>query len=304
MDRCSYFIDKKALFGSHPTQRAVEILESQGVRYFIDLTCPGESKITPYITQYTYIRYPIRDHRVPTDWGSFATLILRICNIIKHLKDGEMVYIHCKGGHGRSGVVVACTLCQLYKIPPTEALHLTTSYHFKRVEMREKWRRIGSPQSVQQKTFVHNFFRPIYFYKPYSTGPTAGMSNFSIHSVEIKGFGLFPTAEAAFHAHKDPTNEKYIKRQEASYSPRVSKKLGRECNIRPDWDEVKDDVMILVLDAKFAQHQSIRDNLLSTGLRPIIEHGPDSYWGDGKDTKGKNMLGKFLVRLRNKMYVQ
>ena len=260
MDRCSYFVLNKALFGSHPTQRAVEELESHGVRYFIDLTCPGESKITPYNTRYFYYRYPIRDHRVPSDWKSFAVLILRICDIIKQLKNDERIYIHCKGGHGRSGVVVACTLCQLYKIPPYEALQLTTSYHFKRKEMREKWRNIGSPQSESQKNFVRNFFRPIYFYKPYSTGPTAGMSNFSIHSVIVKGLGTFPTAEAAFHAHKDPTNDKYVKRQENSYSPRVSKKVGRECNLRLDWDDVKDDAMALVIKAKFDQHASIRNN--------------------------------------------
>lgn len=304
MDRCSYFITNKALFGSHPTQHAVEELEDEGVRYFIDLTCPGESKITPYNTRYFYQRYPIRDHNAPTDWNSFATLILTICNIIKHLKDGEMIYVHCKGGHGRSGIVVACTLCQLYKIPPHEALTLTSSYHFKRKEMREKWRHIGSPQYLPQKNFVYNFYRPIYFYKPYSTGPTAGMSNFSIHSVEIVGLGLFPTAEAAFHAHKDPTNEKYIKKQENSYSPRVSKRLGRECNLRPDWEDVKDEVMMKVITAKFLQHDSIRTNLLRTGLRPIIERSMDPHWGDARNGSGKNMMGKLLVRLRNKLYRQ
>lgn len=303
MDRCSYFVTNKALFGSYPTQRAVEELESHGVRYFIDLTSPGESKITPYRTLYSYYRYPIQDHKVPSDWSSFAQLILRICNVIKHLREEEKVYIHCKGGHGRSGVVVACVLCQLYKIAPSEALQLTTSYHFQRKEMRAKWRKIGSPQSAQQKTFVHNFFRPIYFYKPYSTGPTAGMSNFSIHSVHIEGLGTFPTAEAAFHAHKEPDNEKYIKKQENSFSPRLSKKLGRECKLREDWDEVKDDVMMTVITAKFLQHDSIRENLLSTGLRPIIERGPDDYWGDGKDGSGKNMMGKLLVRLRNRLYM-
>jgi hypothetical protein len=35
MERSSYFIKDKALFGSYPTQESVEELEKEGVRYFI-----------------------------------------------------------------------------------------------------------------------------------------------------------------------------------------------------------------------------------------------------------------------------
>ena len=44
MERCSYFIQNKALFGSFPTQEVVHILEELGVRCFIDLTNSDESK--------------------------------------------------------------------------------------------------------------------------------------------------------------------------------------------------------------------------------------------------------------------
>ena len=33
MDRSSYFIKDKALFGSYPTQSAIQELENEGVRY-------------------------------------------------------------------------------------------------------------------------------------------------------------------------------------------------------------------------------------------------------------------------------
>ena len=111
MDRSSEFIRNKALFGGYPTQEYVNEFETMGVRYFIDLTCEGEKKIVPYTTIYTYERYSISDHRVPTDWNSFAQFISKIGNIIKSRHTGEKVYRHCKGGHGRSGVVVACLLC-------------------------------------------------------------------------------------------------------------------------------------------------------------------------------------------------
>ena len=49
MEYASFFITDKALFGSFPTQAQVEELESTGVRYFVDLTNPNESKIVHII---------------------------------------------------------------------------------------------------------------------------------------------------------------------------------------------------------------------------------------------------------------
>jgi len=304
MERSSYFIQNMALFGSYPTQESVRTLEEHGVRHFIDLTCQGEKGIMPYETKYNYINYPIRDHKVPFDWRSFAHFILLVCSIIKKLNPGELIYVHCKGGHGRSGIVVASILCYIYKILPNEALRLTGEYHSKRKEMKEKRRKAGAPPGIYQKDFVRRFFRPLYFYKACTHGITAGLSNFSINSVEVPGLGTFPTSEAAFHAHKDPENKDYVRKQEMAFTPHISKRLGRSCNPRKDWDEVKDHIMYRVLDLKFHQHENIRANLLNTGLRPIIEHGPDYYWGDGKDSRGKNMLGKLLTRVRNKLYIK
>ena len=143
MERTSEFVKNKALFGGYPIQEQVDLFESLGVRYFVDLTCDGEKKITPYKTEYTYIRYSIPDRRVPTNWRSFSQFIIKIGNIIKGLSDGNKLYLHCKGGHGRSGVVVACLLCYLYNMAPPEALSMTTKYHSCRKEMREKWRKMG-----------------------------------------------------------------------------------------------------------------------------------------------------------------
>lgn len=301
MDRCSFFIENKALFGGYPTQESVEELENNGVRYFIDLTCTGERKITPYTTKYTYAKYPIRDHNVPSNWKTFSRFILRLCTLLKKLNRGELIYIHCKGGHGRSGIVVACILCYLYKIQPSEALELTNQYHSNRKEMREKRRRMGSPPGEFQKDFVKRFFRPLYFYKTHNA--TTGLSTFSVHSVKVPGMGVFPTAESAFQAHKDPSNEEYVRKQESTFNPTVSKKLGKKI-IREDWDEVKERIMYKILTLKFQQHDGIKQNLLNTGLRPIVECGPDPYWSNGKDGRGRNTIGKLLVKIRNRMYVE
>lgn len=163
MERSSEFIEGKARFGSYPTQNDIEVLEEYGVRYFVNLTKQDEKKITPYTTKYTKISFPITDIGTPDHWVDFARFIARLCHIIRTLKKGEKVYIHCKGGHGRAGIVVACVLCYIYKLTPQEALRRTLHYHGQRKIMRDRWRTMGSPQTHSQKQFVHKFFRPVYF---------------------------------------------------------------------------------------------------------------------------------------------
>ena len=216
MNRSSYFIKDRAMFGSFPTQDDVNELEEMGVRYFVNLTCDYEKKITPYTTKYEYISYPIIDYHVPKNWYSYSLFIIRLSDIIKGLKPGELLYIHCKGGHGRSGVVVASLLCYIFKMNPTVALEQTTKSHSKRSIMREKWRKIGSPQTYLQKCFVHKFFSNLNFYKACQTGNTCGFSNFTSHVVNIEDFGSFPTAEAAIQAYKNPTDSEYVYRQKTA----------------------------------------------------------------------------------------
>jgi ribA/ribD-fused uncharacterized protein len=390
MDTSSYFIKNRCLFGSYPKQEAVDELEENGVRYFIDLTMKNESLTTPYTTKYNYINYPIVDKKVPSNWRDFAKFILSLEVIIKNLgkvnsfdlaESGaeisrqsclskelcseisqrscsssgaeisqrscssreqsseieEKMYIHCKGGHGRSGVVVASILCQMGGISPQKSLELTRKYHSRRKVMREKWREIGSPQTSVQKTFVYKFFEPFYFYRAYKTGNTIGMSNFSEHKVETK-LGIFPSSEAAFQAFKDPENEEYVNNQKEAKTPVISKYMGRKCNLREDWSKVKDEIMLNVVRLKFEQNKDIRENLLNTGLRILIEkkieskleknteriiekHVENEKFFQKEDSKKKSFytrkdflectrkkqngnLGEILTKIRNEFYQQ
>ena len=50
---------------------------------------------------------------------------------------------------------------------------------------------------------------------------------------------------------------------------------------------------------KFRQNDDAKAILLSTGNSLIIEHTiNDSYWGDGGDGSGTNMLGTILMETR------
>jgi ribA/ribD-fused uncharacterized protein len=77
-----------------------------------------------------------------------------------------------------------------------------------------------------------------------------------------------------------------------------------------------------VLLAKFSQHPDIKEILLSTGNKTLVEHTEnDRYWGgkrtqivralitfllrsDGGDGSGKNKLGRLLMETREKLRQQ
>ena len=73
------------------------------------------------------------DTDVPED-HQLITFIPKLACTIQ--KPGQCVYVHCWGGHGRTGIVIATLLTLLYGITADHALHLTEAYHSKREEAR------------------------------------------------------------------------------------------------------------------------------------------------------------------------
>ena len=60
--------------------------------------------------------------------------------------DGQRLYIHCWGGHGRTGTLVAVMLSRLYGLSGLEALHYTQKMHDVRVSSQNT----ASPQTRSQ----------------------------------------------------------------------------------------------------------------------------------------------------------
>jgi ribA/ribD-fused uncharacterized protein len=127
-------------------------------------------------------------------------------------------------------------------------------------------------------------------------------SNFAPYPVELKG-KVWPTSEHYFQAQKfaGTEHEEAIRLEK---SPMIAARMGRDRTkpIRPDWEAVKDDIMRQAVRAKFRQHAELREMLLATGDARIVEHTEnDSYWGDGGDGSGKNMLGRILMEVREEL---
>ena len=293
MERCSYFIENKALFGSYPTQETVNYLETMGVVCFVDLTNKDETNITKYSTKVEYVNYPILDRKIPLNWKTFAKLILDCCEKIKQLKVGEKIYIHCKGGHGRSGILVACILCYYNNLSVEESLRRTNKYHSERTFMKEKWRKIGSPQGKKQKDFVFKFFKHLKYKDINFNAITDCFSNHSNYKVTTE-LGTFPNAYFAYQAYKDGENNEYLEKMKLGMNIVVDKPK--------DWERHRTDYMYSVLKNKFIQNPEIKEILLNTGLRPLVKLSEDSFWGDGGHGRGKNYHGKLLEKIRYEFF--
>jgi ribA/ribD-fused uncharacterized protein len=128
--------------------------------------------------------------------------------------------------------------------------------------------------------------------------PYGCFSNFSPHPVFIGT--TWPTSEHYFQAQKFEDGALRMKIQ-MTKSPMIAARLGRnrEWPLRPDWEQIKDDVMRQAIKAKVMQHADVRETLLSTGDALIVEHTTnDRYWADGGDGGGLNMLGRILMEVR------
>ena len=155
MDFCSFFLDHQGIFGKYPSQDEVIELEKRGITLFVDLTSFNEGlsgyKCSSGIER---IHYYIDDCQTPTDLKSFHQLIH--C-LVFQLRLGRQMYIHCRCGHGRSGLVVACILKIYNQWDSETALSKTNEYHNARIEMDLKLRKRGAPQTRSQKEFVRCF---------------------------------------------------------------------------------------------------------------------------------------------------
>lgn len=305
MDYFSYFIPEKALFGCYPNQELIKQLENLHVKYIINLTSSNEDKITPYRSDtIIFINYPIKDRYIPEDIQSFSAFIVKISNLINNLSSNEKIYIHCKGGHGRSGVVVACLLAYINKISPEKALELTNKYHNNRLKMKDKWRKIGSPQTGKQKKFVYNLFKPFYYNKAVKKGSTVGFSNFSQHPIDVPEIGIFPTAESVFQAYKNINNKEYVEKMKKVENPYLAKIIGNKCEVNENWYNLRYKIMKNIIQLKFEQHKDFKINLLNTGLKHIYNQNYDIYWGKIINNDGENKLGEILMEVRNNYFLK
>lgn len=149
--------DKNGEFAKHK----IEQMYHFGIRHFIDLTEEGElhpyNHLLPNDT--TYTRFPVVDCGVPKNIESVQRLLLRIEELKK--MDGY-VYVHCWGGVGRTGTIVACYLSQNWEEPDLNHTLEVLRRNFS--EMPKSAYR-ETPETKEQIDFIEQFINSNKVYK-------------------------------------------------------------------------------------------------------------------------------------------
>ncbi len=125
----------------------------------------------------------------------------------------------------------------------------------------------------------------------------------------------YKTAEhyMMFHKAKFFKDEVAVEKIMATHSPKIAKQIGREIKNYDDtkWAEVRYNTVVEGNMAKFTQDNDLRNLLLSTDNKIIVEASPfDTIWGIGMGKgdnrcknplkwKGQNLLGFAIMEVRD-----
>jgi N-glycosidase YbiA len=129
------------------------------------------------------------------------------------------------------------------------------------------------------------------------------LSNFAPYPVTIDAVA-WPTVEHYYQASKFIHDPDWMEAILAIRRPYDAWRMGRNPDHlrRSDWDQIKDEVMLRAVRAKFKQHENLARFLLATGDATLVENSAtDEYWGVGAAHKGQNRLGKILMEVRQQL---
>ncbi len=159
----SYWVVKdRLLAGEYPggntggeARHKLKAFLDAGITAFIDLTEPKE--MFPYASLFKgmgveYRRFPILDDHVPNDPRQMAEILDAIDAA---MAAERKVYVHCQGGAGRTGTVVACWL-QRHGRTPGEALRELRGF-WRTTDRSRRMRR--SPSRPVQVAWVKDWAR-------------------------------------------------------------------------------------------------------------------------------------------------
>ena len=140
------------------------------------------------------------------------------------------------------------------------------------------------------------------FYRA-SEKPYGAFSNLYRREIEFEG-EKFATSEHAYQAGKarKPEVRKWLMEAPSPALLAMAAHGLYVWDINSDWSKTKFDRMKRVLQAKFTQHDDLRQLLLSTGTARLVEsatvdNAVNRLWGEVNGV-GKNKLGELLMEVR------
>ena len=179
----SYPGDKSA---SAARQKLSLMINNMHVSLFVNLLSESELKIfTPYnliaqeLTQkpIKFLNFPIPDMGVAIDEELLTFFKEILLKELAELPADEAVYIHCWGGHGRTGIIATILIGILYGLTPDQALEHVERVHAMRSDCFDVLNQVpyNSPQTEEQRNQARRILTQFA-----STGNASGLKKFTV----------------------------------------------------------------------------------------------------------------------------
>jgi ADP-ribosylglycohydrolase len=159
LPNCYWVIPGQLLAGEYPgaatrdeTDQRLKKLLAAGVTCFIDLTQPDEREPYDHLLpiEVDYLRKPVRDHGIPARREHMVDI--QMC--LDHaLRLGQVVYVHCRAGIGRTGMTVGCFLVER-GLSGSDALNELNRV-WQQCQRASSWPHV--PETDEQSRFVHEW---------------------------------------------------------------------------------------------------------------------------------------------------
>jgi ribA/ribD-fused uncharacterized protein len=133
------------------------------------------------------------------------------------------------------------------------------------------------------------------------TGKYTFLSNFYAVPLIMRDGMTANSVEHAFQAEKRAEAKDRLAILICS-TPAQAKRMARSKTMRPDWLQIRDEVMLYYVRMKF-RNSILRPMLVATDTLKLIEGNTwgDTYWGaiwTAQGWRGENKLGEILMQVR------
>ena len=158
----SYRVDENVWAGEYPVweweqgagMRQLRLFTDFGINCFLDLTENGE--MPPYAS---FLPNNISRYSLPIPNGCIPYSVRWVVDLFRIIGDkfdnrqGTKLYIHCQGGVGRTGIIVACYYIYFKEMSADEALaEMRKGYA---THGRSVW--MSAPENDAQVNFIYEF---------------------------------------------------------------------------------------------------------------------------------------------------
>ena len=154
-----WVIPGRVLAGEHPavndpaeSRARLSRLHDAGIDSFIDLTEKGEMPAYRHLLpkKTRYLRSPIVDTRVPNNVAQTREIL---ASIKAGMGSGNCLYVHCRAGIGRTGLIIGCFLAD-QEANGASALKILNRL-WRQSDRAKTWPTV--PQTAEQADYIRHW---------------------------------------------------------------------------------------------------------------------------------------------------